>query len=1312
MGLLFVLWPTVTVAADRATDFLELSELKAAKTFGWQPLQDASLKIIPDAKQGEFALRADAPTAPKPYTGMRLRHDVDLTGAEPNDKIVFYVKENFGGGVCLNMQMSGKHVYRYAKTLKDQWSRVELDLDLSNWHTELDAWGQVTALSFYSHGFDKAGEYMILDGLTLSVKGRELDAAPQPAHLIEHWQFPYQTADAWYLGNAAAAWAVSKNTGQVAGGWNAATRDRYVNYGEGRYHLENIKGIVTAREKDDKIIQARFTPADQHVVLTCTNPTVPELAVEKTYWVDGQRLFRKVAFTYRGRQTKFVTYNSEMAFTPDYRDGGYYMGAGYVGPLVPAPNLAQWKKVLDYQNTTKGMLLHQPEKGFSFAHVRTRLDGQFVWPWFGGAVTSYYEEMNILHYTPNGWDMSLCTSRLDPEKGTSYEEYFSIVPGGWYEFLAEYYPTRPEVRAALSEIPPVPAWMDNVKACCDLGRDGIPRLKRLVESTEEGNIVVLVGAWGSWADYYLEEGLVGAHGGFITGPELKDLIQRAKALSPRVKVGIYQWVLSASHESRILKKHPQWFRRLDKAGEELSTFPGTAPNFASLLSIPECYRELLTHFDRALGYLDVDLIYLDDPKAVNMVDWHSGQYTRDDISYRFFLDLRRLVAKHGPEKMLFFNCRGNPYGDMNFIEARSQLQAGYWRNFAGIGSCIEAFLTGRPAARIAPLYWIPSLAREYVNRVLALGWIPSITYGDLLERRPYTQAAYEMGNCSPVAGTYSPDWKRDKNTQIESYLTRRPGDPGYLLSLISHHQTTKTVPLNIDLDSLDLARNDTVVVWDHKVADATKFKGRVTECAAKSVYAQTAWHLDRVTRRRLLYMGPYRGSLELNLSMRPLILHQLYITNQRAGVYAVDNMPANYLFSKTVDVTVRTTTQAAGKMLQVEVSSQRDPVQIIAYLERGQTLGDATLDNRKVAPVWVEEGGLLCPVFTVGKGQHILKIESTAEPRSKAHPPGIEATVGRDALSIRVPGLQKASISVARDEDVFFSRILAGRDGTFSVPLAGDRVGGTYRVTTAVGVTADGAWWRGTPLGCSVQIPPASVDLKLSPKSGPVIPEQCKIVSVDKTVQGVHVLRTATYTSATTLAGWQPKLKALTASADADTLTLEAGTTRKIMNFLGAAFAGIEVRNLRNVKLRLDNTYHNAFHGRGLGNHGPMYWPSSRSFAGFVVDYHTPQGYTKRVNLAVGLLHPECNTALPAYGKNGPFDEVHDLGSLVDEGPQKTLSLDLARYAPDDWDGQIWFSVGSDWAGSDRRLKAHILVINEAVTDGFLPESSARSLQK
>ena len=1304
IGLVCVLFSTLSFAAGSATDFLEFAELKSAQTFGWQPLEGAQLKVVRDAKSGKFALRADPPAAAKIYTGMILRRDVDLVGAGPSDKIVFYVKENFGGGLCLNIRTGGKHVYRYANTVKGQWSRVEFDLDISNWNTKLTAWGKVTELSFYSRGFDKAGEFLILDGLTVTVKGKAFNAGLSPTHAIKSWQFPYETADAWYLGNSDVAWAIAKQTGQVLGGWNVTTRARYMNYNEGRYHLENIKGIVTGREKDDVITQAKFTAADQRVVLTCTNSSVPELTIDKTYWVDARRLFKEVAFTYRGVQTKFITYNSETAFTPDYRDGGFYMGAGYVGPLVPAPNLGEWKRVLDYQNTSKGMLLHQPQKGFSFAQVRTRLDGQFVWPWFGGAVSSYNEEMNILHYTPNGWDMSLCTSRLEPGKGASYEEYFSIIPGGWYEFLSDHYPSKPEVQKALAEIPPVPAWMNNVKATCGLGRYGVPRLKRLVESTDEGYIIVEIGAWGSWTDYYVEEGLVGAHGGFITGPELKDLIQRVKALSPRVKVGIYQWVLSASHDSRILKKHPEWFRRLDKNGGELSTFPGCAPNFASLLSIPECYAELLSQFDRVLSYLDVDLIYLDDPKAVNMVDWHSGEYTRDDISYRFFLDLRRLVAKHGPDKMLFFNCRGNPYGDLNFIEARGQLRASYWRDFAGIGSCIEAFLTCRPAARIIPLYWIDSLAREYVNRTLALGWIPSITYGDVLARRPYTQAAYEMGNSSPVAGKYAPDWKQDKDTKIESYLTQRIDDPGYLLSLISHKKAESTEPISIALDSFKLDRKGTIIVWDNVIADATKYKGRVPEKTVKAIYAKTGWLLDRVTSRRLLYMGPYRDELKLNLPMEPLIMHQLYITNQRAGVYSVDNMPNNYLFSKTADVSVQSTGSVRSNMLEVNVSSRRDPAQIIVYLKQGQTLGSATLNNNNVAPIWVEEGGLLCPLFTVGKGQHLLKLECATARKSSVRPRSIEATVvSRNALSVQIQGLDRAVISVAKDEEVLFSRMVAGRDGTFAVPLASDRIGGAYRVSAAAGVMADGAWWRGKPLNCSVTISPESVDLKLPPKYGKILPEENKVVSVNKIIRGVEVLRRATYISyGSCFGGWQPNLQPLTASVDTDTLTLEAGTTRKIMNFLGAAFAGIEVKNLRKIKLHLTNTYHDAFHLRGPGNHGPAYWLSPRSFGGFVVDYHTPQGYTKRVNFSVGLLDPKCNTAHPKYGKNAQFDEVYDLGRLVDEGPEKTFSLDLTRCAPEGWDGQVWFSVGSDWAGSGRRLKARILAVNEAVTDGFL----------
>ena len=39
--------------------------------------------------------------------------------------------------------------------------------------------------------------------------------------------------------------------------------------------------------------------------------------------------------------------------------------------------------------------------------------------------------------------------------------------------------------------------------------------------------------------------------------------------------------------------------------------------------------------------------------------------------------------------------------------------------------------------------------------------------------------------------------------------------------------------------------------------------------------------------------------------------------------------------------------------------------------------------------------------------------------------------------------------------------------------------------------------------------------------------------------------------------------------------------------------------------------------------------PNSRNFAGLVVDYHTPAGYTKRVRLATGVLHQCVTSGVP-----------------------------------------------------------------------------------
>ena len=193
------------------------------------------------------------------------------------------------------------------------------------------------------------------------------------------WDFPHQDGSAWYLGNEHAAWAVSKTTGQVLGGWNVKTKERCLNWLEGRYHLEDRESLVTGRESADQVLQAEFSENEQRVELTCSNPDVSDLIIKKRYWPDGNKLFQRVAFTTRSKEMQFVTFNTETAFIRTYRKDGYYMGgADGGGPLIPAPKLSVWQKVLTYQNTAKGMLLHQPVKGYSFAHLRTHLDDRFV----------------------------------------------------------------------------------------------------------------------------------------------------------------------------------------------------------------------------------------------------------------------------------------------------------------------------------------------------------------------------------------------------------------------------------------------------------------------------------------------------------------------------------------------------------------------------------------------------------------------------------------------------------------------------------------------------------------------------------------------------------------------------------------------------------------------------------------------------------------------------------------------------------------------------------------------------------------------
>ena len=90
------------------------------------------------------------------------------------------------------------------------------------------------------------------------------------------------------------------------------------------------------------------------------------------------------------------------------------------------------------------------------------------------------------------------------------------------------------------------------------------------------------------------------------------------------------------------------------------------------------------------------------------------------------------------------------------------------------------------------------------------------------------------------------------------------------------------------------------------------------------------------------------------------------------------------------------------------------------------------------------------------------------------------------------------------------------------------------------------------------------------------------------------------------------------------------------------------------------------------------------SKTGFIVDYHTPGGYSKRVFLGLGLRPGREFSDGPLWGKAGPPDETTDLGRAA------SYEIDLTRWAPSTWDGRCWFTIYMQNAGPGRSLNATV----------------------
>ena len=1276
-----------------AGDALEFKSVEGAAAAGWIATGDSTLAVSTDAAVGKTALVSVAGENVRRYRGLRLTRRIDLTGATAADHIEFRVKQPSATRVRVQLAMTGGvSAWRSAPVTKGRWTKVSVNFDPAAWQSTKDkpiVWGPAL-LTVNIPSNTRAPAQLLLDGLRIVIGGRERPLQPEAVRIetdAGKWQLPEDDAQAWYLGSDRSAWAVAKESGQVVGGWNPLDGRQLVRFHEGHYHIENRQARLSVHEREDRVVHAKRAGAQLDLV--CRNPRLPFLRIRKLYTLEAKRLVRTVTFEVLDDTLRFVTYNSELSLVPDYRDTGYYMGAGFLGPIIPAPTVKDRKKVTRYKSTSKGMVLHHPIAKVGVAHQRIGLDGNYAWPWFSMAITGHCEEMNALTYTRTGWEMSLGTSPLQKNRITSFSEELRIFPGTWFDFLAREHAGQPEVRAEMANIPPVPDWVADIKVYA--GFRGMHDLRSFAASTGEGQIVCLTGA-ASWADYRIRDGMNGNAGGWITGPEMKSLVQRAKAISPRIRFGLYHWMHSTTANTRIYQEHPEWFRHTDRDGNEAYLFPSAGRNFAAMFSKPDCYRALLGQMRDEFTYLQSDFVNLDSSKGINVVDWDSGAFNRDDLCYRLLKDIKRVAYASDPDRALFLNGRALPYADFNFIESRARLRAGWWRRYAGTAAAMETFLTAiRPGSRVIPLYWVPTLRREYINRCLALGWIPAVGGRFQMNARAWFQATYEMGDTNMVGAHYSPDYTNDPQTTVESYCTRRPGEKGVILSLISHAKTTITVPVEIDLKSVGLTADDRLQTWLYSIDDAMETAGRFSEAGVRTAWQDDRWQVDGVCGRTRMAPSIRNGQLRVALPMQPLRLYQLYLTPAAALVRSEEDLPANYLFEKNRKV--RLSTRRAGAFeATCTVESQRNRAEVVLALPVGMQLVRCTLDNKPCPVTWQRLGGTLLPMAEVGKGTHELAYAWKPGNPSNADPDA-QARVENDriVLSGLKPNAQ-ALVSLSRNGRTVTSRTLAvNGNGSADLPLSTWRNKGAYTLSIDALVMRSGALHALQRKPLAVTLTKGSAPKRQRKKPHPAIPPKAVETPVNRTINGLNVLSAATYTGRIADHELQPGVPPLVAKADPEALRLSAGTGRVVFQFRGAAFAGLEIGELRTLALELKNTYNEAFCYEGKGVHRPKYKRSLRLFAGLLVDYHTPNGYSRRVAFSVAAENFDCNTPYPPFGANRPPDHVVSFGDLVTDHPSRVFSIDLAAHAPKDWDGRVWVYAGSDWIRPGRRLQVTLL---------------------
>jgi len=860
----------------------------------------------------------------------------------------------------------------------------------------------------------------------------------------------YEDEHYWYLSSPAARFAIHKPTGLIAGGWLVcsqprsgrgvasetalpavasltATGDKLIERAPDRYYWETRNETRRVDEYSDVVRPSALGPrpsALSPLTLTCTNPAIDGLVLHKSYHLsqDGRSLIKTLTVSSTSPaqpvdQAAFLTVASSMVLEESFRSGGYYLGGDYFGPLVPAGGITTRQRL---PQANHWMMLENPSVpplakgrpgGVTVASFRLKVDGHFLLPWGEDLWT---EEGHKLYHTRTGWEFGLFTTRLDGLEGRSAETWYSLLPGTREDFH-RYYTDLPEVKSFYRQ--ERPAWVDQVRFTLFSGgrRDPTGLARRFLEQYEEGYLMQVLDCF-VWGDYVPEgrwrlsqEVVAAAPPEEITSDWIKATVKALHALSPRIKVGPYTWRWSVLERSQLFRQHPDWFITKTKEGQPRLCYAGLPPNFATLLSAPDCADHLLKQYDDLLRAYGFDFIYLDGgAQSVAWIDWEKSRVDQDTHWQDFHQGIHEVARKHGSDKAVFFNNAYTPIADCGFRELGNigQDVQQNWREHADKMYTVKLFQLDDPTRWVSPLYWsgpLPSVF--YANYILGLGLRPTYNEFDLTQ---YFTASYEVRHLQIVReARVEPRWPLDGG-DLEVFAVRQ-GQASFF-SLVNHAGATKRFTFSADRQAMGIDPRRPVFLWKFTLSDPNRFVyqqegpgqkigyalpwNENREAAIREAYQQSGWRLCNVLTPEYLGEKTFPGGrVELEMDLLPNVLQMVMLTHSPAVVFAVNGRPTQFwlptmlgvevegrLSSREATLTVRCEAQSAEVLVPLPESWVRSEPRSESGVasETAPACLTTNLDGRSVPGRIILLGGQRMVLVSVPAGEHRLRLQSRA----------------------------------------------------------------------------------------------------------------------------------------------------------------------------------------------------------------------------------------------------------------------------------------------------------------------------------------------